>query len=113
MYPDFGSRARLMFKRNFTITNNLKEFTDARNNNINPPLYVNATANAKTYDNFWDCYQNLNNLELKQLSQNPKYERKVKQITDSFEQFARKFENELSCNGICYPGLFFYFSKLN
>jgi hypothetical protein len=51
----------------------------------------------------------LNNLELKQLSQNPKYERKVKQISDGFEQFARKFESELNCNGVCYPGLFFYF----
>ena len=68
MYPDFATRARLKFKRNFTITTNITEFNVAWYNLYNLPLYVNATAGAKTYDNFWDCYQNLNNLELTQLS---------------------------------------------
>ena len=113
MYPDFTSRARLKFRRNFTITTNVREYTNASNSGWNLPLYVNATAGAITYDNFWACYQNLNKLELAQLSKNPNYVRKVTQITDGFEQFARKFESELNCNGICYPGLFFYFSKLN
>jgi hypothetical protein len=56
MYPDFASRARLMFRRNFTVTTSIKEFTDAKNNAINTPLYVNASAGARAYDNFWDCY---------------------------------------------------------
>lgn len=112
IYPTFRDRAAQKFKRNFTITTSIKDYQSFSSVNANLPLFVNSTAGAVTFDNFWDCYQNLNNLELSQLSKNPNYQRKVTQISDGFEEFARKFETELSCNGICYPGLFFYFNKL-
>lgn len=43
---------------------------------------------------------------------NPAYQRRIEDFGDSFEGFARDFESSLSCNGICYPGLFYYFKPL-
>jgi hypothetical protein len=39
----------------------------------------------------------------------PKYQKKAANISEGLEAFARDVEASLNCNGICYPGLFFYF----
>jgi hypothetical protein len=77
MYPSFRERALQKFKRNFTVTTSIRDYQSFSNVNGNLPIFVNSTAGAVTFTNFWDCYQNLNNLELAQLSKNPNYQRKV------------------------------------
>lgn len=77
IFPTFRDRALQKFRRNFTITTSIRDYQSFSTVNAPLPLFVNSTANAVTYTNFWDCYQNLNNLELAQLSRNPNYQRKV------------------------------------
>ncbi len=36
----------------------------------------------------------------------------VPNITAGFKKFATDFEKSLNCNGICYPGLFYYFRSI-
>lgn len=43
---------------------------------------------------------------------NPNYQSKAANFSEGFETFARDVEASLSCNGICYPGLFFYFQTI-
>lgn len=51
-------------------------------------------------------------LEDVEIMKNPSYQRRVKLVGKEFENFARDFESSLNCNGICYPGLFFYFKTV-
>lgn len=66
----------------------------------------------KTYDNFYDCYLAVSNLEDVEITKNPSYQRRVRKVGQEFEKFARDFESSLNCNGICYPGLFYYFKSI-
>jgi hypothetical protein len=34
-------------------------------------------------------------------------------LSEGFENFARNVEENLNCNGICYPGIFYYFKTLD
>jgi len=109
-YSSFVQRADQKFKRNFTITSNLTEYRNAITNNRNPPLFVSSTL--KNYDNFFSCYLAVIELENVELSKNKNYQRRIKPVPKNFETFARDFESALSCNGICFPGLFFYFKPI-
>jgi hypothetical protein len=70
-------------------------------------------AAGKTYDNFWECYINLLNIDQQMANVNPNYQKKAANISEGVAQFARDIEAGLNCNGICYYGLFFYFQKIN
>jgi hypothetical protein len=110
MYASFSARAAdTKFKRNFTTTTNLTEYRNAFNGGRNTPLYVNTT---KNYDNFFSCYGAVSDLEDVEVLKNPSYQRRIKPVTANFEKFAQDFESSLNCNGICYPGLFFYFKNI-
>ena len=109
MYTSFAARANGKFRRNFTTTANLTEFRNAVANNRNPPLYVNSTSN---FDNFYACYKSIEEKESAEIIKNPSYQRRMKTVDKSFETFARDFESNLNCNGICYPGLFYYFKSV-
>jgi len=72
---------------------------------------VNGTG-ATAYDNFWDCYQYLSGID-KQLAQiNATYQPQVKSVSASMKKFAQSVEDTLNCNGVCYPGLFYYFKTI-
>ena len=110
MYPTFSARAAdKNFKRNFTTTTNLTEYRNALNAGRNTPLYVSST---KNYDNFFSCYVAVSDLENAEVLKNPSYQRRIKPVSANFENFAKDFETSLNCNGICYPGLFFYFKSI-
>lgn len=44
---------------------------------------------------------------------NSNYQRKAANISEGVENFARDVEASLNCNGVCYPGLFYYFRTIN
>jgi hypothetical protein len=76
-----------------------------------PFKVVNGTGST-AYDNFWDCYQYLSGID-KQLAQvNSSYQPQVQSVSASMKNFAQSVESSLNCNGICYPGLFYYFKTV-
>jgi hypothetical protein len=110
LYASFSARAAdTKFKRNFTTTTSLTEYRNALNAGRNTPLLVSAT---KNYDNFFACYGAVSDLEDAEVLRNPSYQRRIKPVSANFEKFAQDFETSLNCNGICYPGLFFYFKTI-
>lgn len=110
MYSTFTQRAAdTKFKRNFTTTTNLTEYRNAIAANRNTPLYVNST---KNYDNFFECYSAVVALEDIEFAKNKNYQRRITPVSNGFRTFAKDFETAVNCNGICYPGLFFYFKSI-
>ena len=71
-----------------------------------------GTSKNGTYDNFWDCYTYMKGIDAAQAQLNSTYKSKVVSISDGFQNFATNVESALNCNGICYPGLFYYFKTL-
>lgn len=61
---------------------------------------------ANTFENFWECYLFINNMGSLINTQN------AQNISSNFESFVRAIEGTFDCNGICYPGLFFYFKSV-
>ena len=112
IFQTFSERALLKFKRNFTVTTSIEDYQFLKKIDGNLPIFVNITDGAVTYSNFWDCYLKLINLESIELNKNPNYVIKFLYLRGDLETLIRKFESELSCNGICYPGIFFYFKDL-
>lgn len=81
------------------------------NSSLTPFTLANNTSQT-SYENFWDCYKHLENLDEQMASTNPNYQKKVVQLSEGFENFARDVEAGLNCNGICFYGLFFYFQNV-
>jgi hypothetical protein len=96
-------RGRALFNRTVALTN-------GGNATLTPFTLLAA---GTTYDNFWDCYKNLKNIDAQLANSNPNYQKKAANISEGLENFARDAEAALNCNGICYYGLFFYFQKIN
>ena len=76
------------------------------------PIFVSATAGVVTYNNFWDCYQKIAQLDAANVTTNANFNRRVAKLSDNFETFARDVEGGLNCNGVCYPGMFYYFQPI-
>lgn len=79
----------------------------------NPNLVPFTFASGNTsYDNFAACYAAVTSIDNTLSSSNPSYQKRITQVSADFTNFASNVESALNCNGICTPGLFYYFKTI-
>jgi hypothetical protein len=75
------------------------------NGQYHTPLFkVSAGSTVTTYDNFWSCYE--------ALSSSGNITNEYYKIDDRVKNVIESLEDEFTCNGVCDPGIFFFFRKI-
>jgi len=69
-------------------------------------LFKNVTAGSISYPTFYECYKYI--LTRKSTLATNSQAQKVEELSDDFIDLLKVLENELNCNGICQPGLFWF-----
>jgi len=93
--------ANIAFGRTTTVKAGYTGFTFA----------LNSTNTSSYYTNFWDCYNYVSGLAAKTSSSNSQYAN-FTTVSTGLANFLKDLETTLDCNGICYPGLFYYFKTV-
>ena len=112
-YINAGNRT--YFGKTYDIESYVNLFNRTLNNKTgytNFTFSASSTNTSSYYTNFWDCYNYVSGLQAQQAAVNPKYNQTLATVSTDFVSFARDLENTLNCNGICYPGLFYYFKTV-